>query len=220
MTALPTKSGFGPRGLLDVQSPAPRGLLDISRAEANIRGSAADAVRNPKLAPLPTLTRPHETNYDGMRKAFDWTGKILDGQNAVTAGLLAGSAIGKGIVHQGAVGRTIDAIDNGLFKQAARVLTPAQEIATAAHNIQQGVPARVAVPGAALRTGGRFAAAVAGARAGAALPFPPHFRALAAVVGGIAGGVLGDELPSAKDMGQGLLNSFHNYGRNPNFALR
>lgn len=36
VTAMPRPSGFGPNGLLDTQSPAPRGLLDISGFDTDI----------------------------------------------------------------------------------------------------------------------------------------------------------------------------------------
>lgn len=58
MTALTPKSGFGPRGLLDVQSPAPRGLLDISRSNANIRDSAVISADDFSRQPLPSLNLP------------------------------------------------------------------------------------------------------------------------------------------------------------------
>jgi hypothetical protein len=168
---------FGPRGLLDVQTPAPRGLLDISRFDTNIRQSATDTVRTPRLPPLPTLTAPRETNYDGLSKVFEKTGQALDAQNLGTAGLLASRAIKKPAALP-EVAQTVKALDDVFFKWAGRVLTPAEEAAGAAADIQKGVPAPVAIPGAALRTGSRFlAGAASGAATGAAVGFffpPPH----------------------------------------------
>jgi hypothetical protein len=213
--------GFGPNGLLDVLPHVPRGLLDISGFDADIRRSAAESVRNPTLPALPEIAPLRETNYDGLRKAFDVTGKALDGQNAATTGLLVGRAIKKpSTLPQ--VAQTAKALDDIFFKWAGRILTPAEEAAGAAADMQKGVPAHVAIPGAALRTGSRFlAGAASGAATGAAvgLVFPPA-APIGAVLGGLAGGfAAGEFLPSREAFGRGLLNSFKAYGKDPFYGM-
>lgn len=221
MTAMPRNSGFGPNGLLDVQPRVPQGLLDISGFDADIRRSAAESARNPTLPALPQIAPLRETNYDGLRKAFDVTGKVLDGQNAATTGLLVGRAI-KTPSTLPQVAQTAKALDDVFFKWAGRVLTPAEEAAGAAADMQKGVPAHVAIPGAALRTGSRFAAgAASGAAAGAlaAAWFPPAVP-VAAIGGSIIGGWAADGLlPSREAFGRGLLNSFKAYGNNPFYGM-
>ena len=206
---------------------APRGLLDTTAYDAHIRQSAADAMRTfklaePKIPPLP--------NAYGMEKAMAVTGKVLDRQNAATTGLLAGH----GIVSRPNLekaGGAIKALDNGFFKWAGRVLTPMEEFWGGAGDIQSGVPARVAVPGTALRIGGRLAAAEgSGAAAGAIAgwvggPLSPITVPVATVAGGLFGGWGGGYLPSRESLGAnafhgtnaavGLLNSFGNYARKP-----
>lgn len=216
--------------------PVPLGLLDIRGFDAHIRRNAADAARNfhpapPVIAPLPGRA----PNPGGLEKVFDITGNVLDGQNAATAGLLAGHGIVSRENLKNA-GRAIDALDKGFFKWAGRVLTPAEEIVGAAGDIQRGVPARIALPVAAARTGARLGGAWAGAEAGAALglaggAFAPVTVPLLAVGGGIAGGLLADRFtPGREALGaglrntlqgyRGLLNSFNNYAKQPPAGAR
>jgi hypothetical protein len=105
-------------------------------------------------------------------------------------------------------------------KIAGRILTPVEEAARMAGNMRDGMPASAAVPAAVLRTGGRLAAAEAGAMAGLRIPFPhPAAKLLAGVVGGVAGGLLGDQLPSGKDIAGGLRKVAQDYGRNPFYGM-
>jgi hypothetical protein len=196
-------------------------LLDISRFDADIRKSAADSVRSLPPPPLPEISLPRETNYDGLSKAFGKTGDILDWQNFGTTGLLASRAIKKPDARS-EIARTVKALDHGLFKWAGRVLIPAEETAGAAADMQKGVPAHVVIPGAVLRTGSRFAAgAASGAAAGAlASAWLPPAVPFAAIGGGIIGGWAADGLlPSREAFGRGLLNSFKAYGKDPFYGM-
>ena len=104
-------------------------------------------------------------------------------------------------------------------KIAGRILAPAEEAARMTGNIRDGVPAYAAVPAAAMRTGGRLAAAEAGAMAGLRLPLPPHLKLLAGVAGGVIGGLAGDQLPTGKDIAGALRKAGQDYGRNPFYGM-
>jgi hypothetical protein len=153
-------------------------------------------------------------NFEGLGEAFDVAGKAVDGQHLATGGLLAIAAKNAPDLKQAF----------GLLEKpakiAGRILTPVEEVARMTGNIRDGVPASAAVPAAALRTGGRLAAAEVGAKAGARIPFPhPAARLLAGVAGGVAGGLLGDQLPSGKDIADGLRKVAQDYGRNPFYGM-
>jgi hypothetical protein len=209
-------------------SPAPRGLLDIRPYDAEIRQRAAGAASNlnPAAPEIPPLPKTY-----GLADALGQTGKVLDYQNLGTTGLLAGHGIASKS-NRNAAANTIKALDNGFFKWVGRVLTPAEEIARGVGDMQRGVSARVAVPGTALRIGGRLAAATAGAEAGmwAGTPFGPVGIAIGGVGGGLIGGMLGDKLPDRETLGanawhgltamRGLLNSFDHYVRQPPAGAR
>jgi hypothetical protein len=153
-------------------------------------------------------------NFEGLGDAFDVTGETVDGQHLATGGLLAIAARNAPDIKQAF----------GLLEKpakiAGRILTPVEEAARMAGNMRDGMPASAAVPAAVLRTGGRLAAAEAGAMAGLRIPFPhPAAKLLAGVVGGVAGGLLGDQLPSGKDIAGGLRKVAQDYGRNPFYGM-
>jgi hypothetical protein len=152
-------------------------------------------------------------NFKGVGDAFDRTGKIVDGQHLVTGGLLAVVAKDAPDLKQAF----------GLLEKPAkivgRVLTPVEETVRMAGNIRDGVPAYVAVPAAAARTGARLAAAEAGALAGLKLPLHPAAKLLAGVAGGVIGGLSGDQLPSSKDIGNRLQYIVGQSVRNPFYGV-
>jgi hypothetical protein len=153
-------------------------------------------------------------NFEGLGNAFDVAGKAVDGQHLATGGLLAIAAQNAPDLKQAF----------GLLEKpakiAGRILAPVEEAARMAGNMRDGVPASAAVPAAALRTGGRLAAAEAGAMAGLRIPFPhPAAKLLAGGVGGVAGGLLGDQLPSGKDIAGELRKVAQDYGRNPFYGM-
>lgn len=205
--------------------PFPRGLLDISSFDAHIRQSAAEAARNftPAAPQIPPLPKAY-----GVAEGLGKTGNMLDYQNGGTAGLLTGHGI-TSRNNVGNAGRAIKALDDGFFKWAERVLTPAEEIAGMAGDMQRDVPARTAVPGTALRIGARLAAAEGGgAGAGFAAgwiggPYSAITVPVATVVGGLFGGWAGGYLPGREYLGAnafhgvnaatGLLNSFGNHAK-------
>lgn len=204
--------------------PAPRGLLDIRAFDDSIRQRAAGAASNfnPAAPEIPPLPKAY-----GVADALDKTGKVLDAQNGATTGLLAGHGI-LSEPNRGNAANAIGALDKGFFKWAGRALTPAEEIARGIGDMQRNVPARIAVPGTALRIGGRLASAWAGGEAGAAGGFfvgGPLGSAIGGVAGGIGGGLLGDKLPDREWLGnnawhgltamRGLLNSFDHHVRQP-----
>ena len=142
---------------------------------------------------------------------------------------------GHGILNKpnrGNAANTIKALDNGFFKWVGRVAVPAEEIAGGIGDMQRDVPARVAVPGTALRIGGRLASAWALGETGAALgtPFGPIGIAVGGVGGGLIGGFLGGQLPDREWLGnnawhgltavRGLLNSFDHHVRQPPAGAR
>ena len=165
----------------------------------------------PKQGGVGNAGRPF--NFEGMGDAFEVTGNIVDGQHLATGGLLAIAAKNAPDLKQAF----------GLLEKpakiASRILVPAEEAARMTGNIRDGVPAYAAVPAAAIRTGGRLAAAQAGAMAGLRLPLPPHLKLLAGVVGGVAGRALGDELPTGKDIANAMRKAAQDYGRNPFYGM-
>jgi len=208
----------------DTLSPAPRGLLDIRAFDDSIRRRAAGAASNfkPAVPEIPPLPKAY-----GVADALEKTGKVLDYQNRATTGLLAGHGI-LSEPNRGNAANTIKALDNGLFRWVGGALISGEEIAGGIGDMQRKVPARVAVPGTALRIGGRLASAWAGAKALA--PFGSFFGgplggAIGGVAGGIGGGLLGDELPDREWLGnnawhgltamRGLLNSFDHHVAQP-----
>ena len=152
-------------------------------------------------------------NHEGLAKAFEYTGNAVEGQHLGTAGLLGFAARSDPNLKQ-----VFQMLDKPA-KIADRVFVPAEEAVWAAKNMNDGVPAQAAIPAAAIRTGGRLAAARAGAEIGFRLPPHPVGKLVGAVVGGVAGGLLGDELPSSKDISDGLLKVHRQYGKNPFYGM-
>lgn len=192
MTANPT--GFGSRGLLDISDPGPRGLLDISRFDADIRKSAADSagdlsrlprplmnipdVQMHSLLPRPTLqpeltpaprpapvsrptssaghpaqTADEPTIASALRAGAEHTGRFVEGQNVFTTGLLQHT---RGAKPYGGL-RAIKRLDP-IYKGVGGALTIAEDGLGAIDDMNRGVPAQVAVPGAMLHGLGTYGA--------------------------------------------------------------
>lgn len=215
MTALP--KSFGSNGLLDVGAPTPRGLLDISGFEADIRRSAADSAGDLSRMPLPNFNLPPSpaqgllprpelapiakhsrkpadkpTVAGALSVGAEHTGRFVDGQHVFTMGV--GQPIAKKF---GDTFGTVKKLHRG-FGMAGIPFTVAEEGLGAIHDMQNNVPPEIAIPGAALHGLGTFGTgAVVGGLLG--IPFGP--------VGVAAGGLLGSWaadklLPSRRELGK------------------
>lgn len=209
MTALPTKPGFGPRGLLDLQAPTPRGLLDISRADANIRRSAADAVLNPALPSLPALTPVREPPrpYRGAEMAAQGVGMAMDVNKVAAA---SAEAVARKIMNGKDTRNIVKKLDKGLRRAGGAAAMLAEGFG-AADDIQRGVPKSVAIPGAVYRGGATLGA---GAIAGGLLGIPMGPVGMA--VGGLIGSYLADRyLPDREYLGRAVPKAMEEFGRHP-----
>jgi hypothetical protein len=208
MTAMSANPTFGPRGLLDVQTPAPRGLLDVSRFDANIRQSAADAVRNPALPPLPEIAplREPPRPYRGLEMAAQGAGMAMDGNNVATHGA---KEVAKRIFRAPDGFDIVRPLSKGLGRvgNAATVL---QEGFGAADDIERGVPKNVAIPGAIYRGSAALGMSALGGLIGSM--FLPG---LGTALGAAAGGLLADKLPSREFLGREVPKAMEEFGRHP-----
>jgi hypothetical protein len=206
MTANPT--GFGARGLLDISDPGPRGLLDISRFDTDIRKSAADSVSNlappplPEIAPLREPPRP----YQGLEIAAQGVGMAMDGNNVAAhaakeaAKRFLGAADGLNIVKP--LGKGL-----GRVGSAATIL---QEGFGAADDIKRGVPKNLAIPGAVYRGSAALGMSALGGLIGSM--FLPG---LGTALGAAGGGLLADKLPSREFLGRQVPKAMEEFGRRP-----
>ncbi|HEX2759428.1 MAG TPA: hypothetical protein VHM27_02895, partial [Rhizomicrobium sp.] len=156
MTAMPRPSGFGPNGLLDVQPPVPRGLLDISGFDADIRRSAAESVRNPTLPALPEIAplREPPRPYRGLEMAAQGIGMAMDGNNVAATGAEATARKVMGGKDSIGITKSLDKV----FRRAGAAATVLSEGFGAVDDIKRGVPKSVAIPGAIYHGGATLGA--------------------------------------------------------------
>lgn len=214
MTAMPRS--FGPNGLLDVQTPIPRGLLDISGFDADIRRSAAESARNPTLPALPEIAplREPPRPYRGLEKAAQGVGMAMDGNNVAATGAEA--------VARKAMGGTDSlGIVKGLSKglgRAGAAATVLSEGFGAVDDIKRGVPKDVAIPGAIYRGTATLGMGALGGTLGGLIGtmlFPGVGTGVGAALGAAAGGLLSDALPSREHLGRAVPKAMEEFGKHP-----
>lgn len=202
--------------MLDISDPGPRGLLDISRFDADIRQSAADSVRSlappplPEIAPLREPPRP----YQGLEMAAQGVGMAMDGNNVAAAGAeaIARTAM-NGTDKLGIVKRLSKGL--GHAGNAAAVLG---EGFGAVDDIKRGIPKSVAIPGAIYRGAASVGMSALGGTLGGLIGtmlFPGVGTGVGAALGAAAGGRLSDALPSREYLGRAVPKAMEEFGRRP-----